>query len=91
MDRIRKKTIRTKMGMKKDILQEIEDSNSDGTATSCKWRTAELLDRLQNGTHGGKRGAADQSSHGRIGFRAACKAETSRMKNVLTKSSGGKT
>jgi hypothetical protein len=24
-------------------------------ATSCKWRTAEVLDRLQNGTHKGKR------------------------------------
>jgi hypothetical protein len=34
-------------------------------ATSCEWRTAELLDRLQNGTHRGKGGAADQSIYGR--------------------------
>jgi hypothetical protein len=78
------------MGMKKDILKEIKYSNEDGMATSCKWRTAELLDRVQNGTHKGKEGIADQSTHGRMGLRTAYKEETSRMKNVSIKSSGEK-
>jgi hypothetical protein len=56
---------------------------------SCEWSTAELLDRLQNGTHGGKGAAADQSIHGRMGLGTACKGETSRVKNVLIESSGG--
>jgi hypothetical protein len=49
-----------------------------------------LLNRLQNGTHRGKGGAADHSIHGRMGLRTACKEETSRMKNVCTDSSGVK-
>jgi hypothetical protein len=54
------------------------------------WRTAELLDRLQNGNHRGKGGVADQSIHGRIRLGTACKGETSKMKNVSIESSGGK-
>jgi hypothetical protein len=58
MDRIRNETIKTKMGMQKDILQEIEEQQ-------LRWyghvmRIAELLDRLHTGTHRGKGGAADQ-------------------------------
>jgi hypothetical protein len=59
-------------------------------ARSCKWRAAELLDRLQNGTHRGKGCVADQSLHGRMGLGASCKKETSRMKNISVESSGGK-
>jgi hypothetical protein len=59
-------------------------------ATSCEWRTAELLNRLQNGTRRGKGDAANQSIHGRIGLGIACKEETSRMKNISNESSGGK-
>jgi hypothetical protein len=59
-------------------------------STSCEWRTVELLGRFQNGTHREKGGTADQSTHGRMGLGAARKAETSRMKNVSTESSGGK-
>jgi hypothetical protein len=44
---------------------------------------------LQNGTHSVKRGTADEPTYGRI--LAPCKAETSRMKNVLIESSGEKT
>jgi hypothetical protein len=50
--------------------------------TLCNWRTAELLHRLQKGTHRGKGGAADQSIQRRMGLGTACKEETSRMKNV---------
>jgi hypothetical protein len=57
---------------------------------ASEWRTAELLDRLQNGNHRGKRGMADQSIHGRIALGTACKGETSRIKNVSIESSGGK-
>jgi hypothetical protein len=58
MDRIRNETIRTKMGMQKDILQEIEEQQ-------LRWyghvmRIAELLDGWHTGTHRGKGGAADQ-------------------------------
>jgi hypothetical protein len=56
MDRPRNETIRTKIGKKKDTLQETEEQQS----TSCEWRTAELLDGLQNATRKGKEGAADQ-------------------------------
>jgi hypothetical protein len=38
-----------------------------------------LLDRLQNGTHRGKTGETDQSTHGRMGLRTARKEEISRM------------
>jgi hypothetical protein len=59
-------------------------------AMSCKWRTAKLLDRLQNGTHKGKEGMADQSTDGRTGLGTTYKEETSRVKNVSIESSGGK-
>jgi hypothetical protein len=45
---------------------------------------------LQNGTHRGREAAADQSTRGRMGLGTACKAETSRMKNVSIESSGGR-
>jgi hypothetical protein len=53
-------------------------------------RTAELLDRLQNGTHRGKGSPAEQSAHGRMGLGIASKEETSRMKNISFENSGGK-
>lgn len=59
-------------------------------ARSCNWRTAELLDSLQNEIYRGKGDVADQSTHGRMGLGAAFKKETSRMKNVSVESSGGK-
>jgi hypothetical protein len=59
-------------------------------ATSCKWRTAELLDRLQNGTHRGKGDAVYQSIHGKMGLGTVCKEETLRMNNVSNQSSGGR-
>jgi hypothetical protein len=42
---------------------------------SCEWKTTELLERLQNRTHGDRGGMADQSTQGRIGLGIACKAE----------------
>jgi hypothetical protein len=48
MDKIRNEAIRTKMGIKKNIVQEIEEQQLDGMATSREWRTAKLLNRLQN-------------------------------------------
>jgi hypothetical protein len=48
-----------------------------------------LPDRLQNGTHKGKGGVADKSTHGRLGLGTTCKAETSRMENASVKSSAG--
>jgi hypothetical protein len=44
---------------------------------------------LQNGTHRGKEGAADQSTHGWMGLEAACKDETSLEMNVSIESSEG--
>jgi hypothetical protein len=59
-------------------------------ATPCEWRTAELLNRLQNGTHKGKGGATDQSVHGLMGLGTVYKGETLRMENVSIVSSGGR-
>jgi hypothetical protein len=58
--------------------------------TSCEGRTAELIARLENGTHRGRSGAADRSTHGRMGLGTAYKEETSRIKNVSIESSGKK-
>lgn len=55
MDNVKNETSGRKIGMKKDILQEIEV----GTTMLCNWRIAELLDMLQNGTHSGKGSTAD--------------------------------
>jgi hypothetical protein len=49
--------------------REQQNGNQEGTATSCEWWTAELLDRLQNGTHRGKGGTADQSITWKDGIR----------------------
>jgi hypothetical protein len=49
-----------------------------------------LLDRLQNGTHRGEGGAADQSIHGKMGLRTECKEETLRIEDVSIVSSGGR-
>jgi hypothetical protein len=84
MDRIRNETIKTKLGNEEGHI-----TGNRRTATSCEWRTAELLDSLQNGTHRGNEDAADQSTRGRIGLGTACKAETSRMKNISVEDSGG--
>jgi hypothetical protein len=73
MVKIRNETIRTK----------IDAQRLRWYCHSVRRRTAELIDRLQNG------GTEDQSTHGRTGLGIACKAETSRMKNISIKSSGG--
>jgi hypothetical protein len=59
-------------------------------ATEMCDETTELLDRLHNGTHKRKKGAAVQSLHGRMGLGTACKEETLRKKDVSIVSSGGK-
>jgi hypothetical protein len=59
-------------------------------ARLCKWRAAELLDRLQKGTHRRKGVVADQLMHGSMELGAACKKEISRLKNVSVESSGRK-
>jgi hypothetical protein len=74
------------MGMKKEISQD----RRTAIKMVCEWRTADLLDRLQNGTHRGNGGEADQSTHGRTGKGTACKQEVSRMRNILIESSGVK-
>jgi hypothetical protein len=55
------KTIRTKMGMKKAILQEIEE------------QLCQANGRLQNGTHKGKGSTADHTTHKRLGLGTAYK------------------
>jgi L-alanine-DL-glutamate epimerase-like enolase superfamily enzyme len=91
MDRIRNQTVRTKMGMKEDILREIEEHQLRWYGHVMRMEDCRMLDRLQNRTHRGKGGAADQSTHGRMGLRTACKEETLRVKNISIESSGGKT
>jgi hypothetical protein len=50
------------MRMKKGHVTGNGRKAVNGTATSCERRTAELLDRLQNGTHRGK-GVRPTSQH----------------------------
>jgi hypothetical protein len=85
--RIKNETIGTKVRMYKDILQVTEASNEDGTGTLYEWKTAKLLEGLQNGFHRGKVGAAHQSMHGRMGLTSACKEETSGIEGALIGSS----
>jgi hypothetical protein len=47
-------------------------SNNGGMGASWEWGTTEKPDRLQDGTNRGRRAAALQSMHGRIGFGSAC-------------------
>jgi hypothetical protein len=42
-------------------------------AGSCEPGKTELLGRLQNGTYKGKGGAADKSTHERMGLGTACR------------------
>jgi hypothetical protein len=83
MDRIRKIPIRIKMGMKRHITSKIR------TAIEMVW-LCHANGGLQNGTHRGKGGTANQSTNGRMGLGMACKEETSRIKYILIKVAGGK-
>jgi hypothetical protein len=56
----------------------------------CEWRAVDLLNRLQNGTRKGKGDEVDQSGLGGFGLGAACKEETSRMKNISIGNPGAK-
>jgi hypothetical protein len=71
MDRSRNETIRTTIGMKKDILQEIAEQQLTCMATSCDWRTVELLDGLQNWAEK-EQGEAGQSTHERRELGTVC-------------------
>jgi hypothetical protein len=90
MDRIRNETIRTKMGMKKDILQEIEEQQLRWYSHVMQMEDCRIPIQVADWNPHGKRGAADQSRHGRMGLWAASKEETSRMKDVSIESSRGK-
>jgi hypothetical protein len=56
-DRVRNETIRTRLGVKKAMLQETEEQQL-GWYGHVMWRTAELLGRLWNVTHREKGGRA---------------------------------
>jgi hypothetical protein len=56
MDRIRNKTIRTKIEIRNTYYRKQKKCSEDGTAISCEWRTAELLNKLQNRTDRGEVG-----------------------------------
>jgi hypothetical protein len=77
--------IRTKMGMKRDILQEKEQHSHVMRMEDC--RTTRQVGEWNPQGRGGE---ADQSARGRIGLGTARKEETSRMKHVSIESSGGK-
>jgi hypothetical protein len=65
MDKIRNKAIRTKMGIKKNFVKEIQEQQLRWYG-HIKRRTEKLLNRLQNGSHRGKGSEVDQSTHGRM-------------------------
>jgi hypothetical protein len=83
-------TIRTKIGLKKDILQEIEVQQLRWYGHIMRMEDCKITRHAAEWNPQEKRGAADQSIHGRMGLGTACKEETSRMKNVSIESSGGK-
>jgi hypothetical protein len=78
------------MGLKKNILQDIEEQQLRWYSHPCEWRIAKLQDWLQNGTHSGRGGSADQSIHRRMRLGTVCKEETLRMKSASIMSSGGR-
>jgi hypothetical protein len=90
MDRFRNETIRTKMGMKKDILQEIEEQKLRCYGHVVRMEGCRIARQVAECNPQGKGGAADHSIHGRMGLGTACKGETSWMKNVRIESSGRK-
>jgi hypothetical protein len=81
MNGIRNETIRTKMGMKKDILQKIDEQQLRWYGHVMRREDCRIARQVAAWTHRGTGGAAAQSIHGRVGLGAACKGETLRMKN----------
>jgi hypothetical protein len=79
------------MGMKKDILPEIEEQQLRWYGLVLQMEDCRTAKQDADGTHRGKGGVANQSIHGRMGLGTGYKEETLRMKNVLIESSGVKT
>jgi hypothetical protein len=66
MDKIRNEAIRTKMGIKKNIVQEIEGQQLRWCGRVKRMEDGKIVNRLQNGSHRGKGSEVDQSTHGRL-------------------------
>jgi hypothetical protein len=88
MDRIRDETIRTKMGLKKDILREMEEQQLRWYGHITRMENCRIARQIAEWNPQGDGGAADQSTHGRVGLGTARKGETLRMENVSVESSG---
>jgi hypothetical protein len=76
-------TIRTKMGMKKHILQEIEGQKIRRYGHIMRMEDCRIDGQVPEWNPQGV-----QSTCGRMGLGTTCKAETSKMKNVSIESSG---
>jgi hypothetical protein len=89
MCKIRNETIRIKMEVKKDMLKETEEQQVRWCCHSMRMEDCRIARQVAERTPQGKGGAAEQPTHGRMGLGTASKAETSRLKNISIKISGG--
>jgi hypothetical protein len=86
---LRNEAIITKMGLKKDTLQEIEQQLR-WLGRVMRMVCCRIARRVAEWNPQGTRRAMDQSTHGRMELGTACKAETSGMKSVSIERSEGK-
>jgi hypothetical protein len=90
MNKIRNETIWNKNGN-----EERQVTGNERTAMKMERQCRDngglqkLLVRLQNETHRGTVGTAEQPTHGRMGLGTACKEEISRMQKISIDGSEG--
>jgi hypothetical protein len=84
------KSFRTKMGMKKDILQEIEEKHLKWYGHVMQTEDYLIARRVAQWNLQEKRRYGRPVSTWKDEIGTACKEETSRMKNILIDKSGGK-
>jgi hypothetical protein len=73
MDRVRSETNRTKMGMKKNILQGIEKQQLRWYGHVMRMEDCRIARQVAEENPQGKRSATDQSIYGRMGLGTVCK------------------
>jgi hypothetical protein len=91
MDKIRNKTVATKMEVTEDILQEIAEQQLKWCGHVMRMEGCIIAKQIvECNPQANKRHAAHQSAYGRMKLGRACKAETSRIKNVRSRALEGK-
>jgi hypothetical protein len=88
MDRIRNETIRTKAGLKKDILQEIGEQQLRWHGHVMRMEDCKIARQVAEWNPHGEQEARQISQY--MGLGTVCKEETLKMNNVFIVSSGGR-